>query len=648
MTLARRGAAAVVCGLIAVTTVAPTAMAEPTGSGRVADAPTLAARDLGASPSLAFYGMQGLQSLTIPVPPGLRPAAVTADVELPVNLFIGSISVIQDDRTISRVDLPSVDRAPVSLPLTGAEVRDNALTVQIRTNLVPPQGYCAYDTTDPLQLVNVAVAFDGVERAPSAIADFLPPVLQRVTLFLPARPTMTESDAAVRMAAAVVAHYGAQPVRVDVVRLDGDAPLGQGQPLERQIVIRESGRRGMKLLGDDGVPSLEIAGSGEDLTNQIRLVTGSDVARLALTSSAIPGPLDARTVSAANSTTLRDLGQSGAVATSLTRPRVDIDVDQTRIGRPANRIRVNLKGSYTPLPQNLNGQIVVTANDEPVDRWAVEANGVIDRWVDVPDRLLSRNTELGVMIDATGTTGQCGESLPLTLTIDGDTTVTSEPADPPIPPGFQSIPQAFLPRLQVGITDDAFDDTARAVTIISGVQRLSAQPIDTAVVTLRDAIASQTPAVLIAADEWTDDSVTLPVQTERRAGRDAVVLEGTSEAGVRESVTLDPDLPIGSLQTVRTGDRTVLVATSNEAPAQLDSLLTWLNDDPRRWQRLSGAAVLSAPDREPFTVPAAPQAASTPSTQQDDSLDCWLVGAGVLIAAVAVGGLAWLRGRRTS
>lgn len=641
--LGLRAATLACAALIPIASVAPAAIAEPVGSGRVADSPTLALRDLGASPTLEFYGMQGVQSLTIPVPRGLRPAALTADVELPVNLFMGSITVLQDDRTISRVDLPAVDRAPVSLPLDGAEIRDNALTIQVRTNLVPPQGYCAFDDTDPLQLVNTAVAYTGVEQVPGAIADFLPPALQRVTLFVPAQPTMTESDAAVRMAAAVVAHYGGQPVRVDVVRLDGDEPLGQGQPFERQIVIRESGTPAMKLLGNDGVPSLEITGSGDDLTNQTRLITSDDVARVALSSGAVPGPLEAKPVLPANSSTLRDLGQSGASATSLTRPRVNINVDQTRIGRPARQVRVNLKGSYTPLPQQLNGQVVVMANDEPIDRWAVEPGGVIDRWVDIPDRLLTRNTNLSVMINATGTTGQCGESLPLTLTIDGDTTVTSEPADPPIPPGFQSIPQAFLPRLQVGITDDAFADTSRAVTIIAGLQRLSAQPIDTAVVKLSDAVSAPAPAVLIAAKEWTDKSVTLPVQTGEG---DAVILRGTSEAGDGVSVTLTPELPIGSLQTVRTGDRTVLVATSNDDPAQLDSLLGWLNDDPQRWQRLGGAAVISAPDREPFSIPAAPQAAPQPQAAQGTSLPYWLIGAGVLVVTAVAAGLMVLRSRR--
>ena len=191
----------------------------------MADAPTLGMRELGANPTLGFYGLEGRQSLTIPVPPGLRPVTLTADVGLPVNIAGATISAVQDDRTVARVDLPPGDRAPLALPLDGAEVKDNALTIQIRTNLVPPQGYCTYDDGNPLTLSNAAVVFAGVEQPPATIADFLPPVLQRLTLFIPPKPTMAESDAAVRMAVAVVAHYGAQPLRVTTAPLSGEDPL---------------------------------------------------------------------------------------------------------------------------------------------------------------------------------------------------------------------------------------------------------------------------------------------------------------------------------------------------------------------------------------------------------------------------------------
>ena len=69
--------------------------------------------------------------------------------------------------------------------------------------------------------------------------------------------------------------------------------------------------------------------------------------------------------------------------------------------------------------------------------------------------------------------------------------------------------------------------------------------------------------------------------------------------GNSSTLTLDPGLRFGSLQTVVDGGRTVLVATSNGAAAQLDSLLAWLDADSRRWSKLNGAAIIQAPDRPP-------------------------------------------------
>src|SRR5262249_39843829 len=146
--------------LVALAATAPLAAADPVGNGQVATAPTLGLRELGSSPALSFYGLQSAQTMTIPVPAGLTPATLTASVEMPFTLRrqlpfdppTGSIAVVQGDRTISRVDLPGADNAPIRIPLTGAEVRDNAVTVSIRSDLVPPEGYCASDPSNPLRL----------------------------------------------------------------------------------------------------------------------------------------------------------------------------------------------------------------------------------------------------------------------------------------------------------------------------------------------------------------------------------------------------------------------------------------------------------------------------------------------------------------
>jgi hypothetical protein len=618
---------------------APPAGAEPEDGGLIAEAPILSLADLGSQPTIPFYGAQGETSLTLPVPQGLVPASLDVLVELPVNVATGTLIVMQQDRTLSRVPLPNTDRVPVSLPLAGAEVTDNAVTVTLRSYLVPVGGYCL-DPSNPLRLVDANIRYDGTERAPATVAEFLPPVLQQLSLFLPDEPTRAETAAAIRLSTAIVARYGQQNTVVTVAPLaDGqEVPPGPALPFQRRVVIREGDEVGVRLTEGPGVPSLLIGGPAAELANQTRLLS-SDVSRLALSSKAVTGPLRSSPQLPPDITALRDLGQPGVTASALA-PQVNIALDQTRLGRPAHDIRVQLKGSYTPLPATVGGQLMASIGGETVDRWTVDNTGVIDRWVDVPDHLLQRYTNLGVALNITGNVGQCGEFQPVTLTIDGDSPVESSRANPPVPGGFQSLPQALMPRVEVGI-GDGFDDTRRAVGILVGLQRLSSLPIDTSVVSVEEALASPNPAVLVEATSWTHDEVTLPV-----AGNADGELTVQNAGGNGESATLklDPALAFGSLQAVHSGDRTLLVATSNGAPSQLDILLNWLDTDPQRWARLSGDALLSVPpaargvpQAPPVVVNSADQDAPAATTaDQEQGFPLVWVGAGVTIL-IAVG-----------
>ena len=185
----------------------------------------------------------------------------------------------------------------------------------------------------------------------------------------------------------------------------------------------------------------------------------------------------------------------------------------------------------------------------------------------------------------------------MTLKIDDATTIDSSPADPPDPAGFQSIPQALMPKVQVGVEPESFDDTARAVSIMEGLQRLSGSRIDTEVVPLASAIDSDSPAILISADGWDDDKVVPPVRSSTDGKSKSQRIGGGSPA----TLTLDPATPFASLQVGRSGNRTVLFATSENAPEQLDSLLDWLDGDVRRWAALDGTAVISLPGRDPVS-----------------------------------------------
>ena len=427
------------------------------------------------------------------------------------------------------------------------------------------------------------------------------------------------------------------------------APPGPSLPLERQIVIKEGPDSGLSLQGAPGVPWLLISGPSGELTNQTRLLS-SNLSRLAFGSKAVVGLPKSGSQLPGNTATLRDLGQPGASAVALA-PQVSIGLDQTRFGRSVHGLRVHLQGSYSPVPAEIGGQIVAMVGGETIDHWSTDDNGDIDRWVEVPDRLLQRITNLQLLLTVSDNTGRCGDfHTPgagdelFTLTISGDSTVQSSRATPPLPGGLQSMPQALTPRVQVGIGSSAWDDTARAVAIVVGLQRVSALPIDAAVMGVQEAIDSPNPAILVSSDGWNHPDISLPVSAPP-AG--PITVNAFSSDGKSATLALDPALKFASLQTVFDGKRSLLIATSNGAPAQLDELLRWLNSDTARWVGLNGTAVVSAPGHDPVTVSTTAGPAATPEGNAEPGWLWWMGGG--LLAVVAVGVAAFvLRSRPRS
>lgn len=619
----------------------PVVHAAPGDAGQVADAPTLSLTTLGADTDIALYGLQGTQTITVPVPKGLTPGALTADVELPPYVRGGTLIVTQDRRTLSRIELLAAENTPLSIPLTGARVVDDTVTFTVRSRLLPEEGDCLYDSSIPLQLSDAAIDYTGKETAPTMVADFLPTVLEKMTIFVPQQPTAAESDAAVQMTTAVVDRYGTQNTEIDVAPLDDDAAVPPSAPLERNVVIGEGSDPAVSMQnGDGGVPALEITGEADDLANQVRLLS-SDLSELALSAKVGTGQINSTHEPPASPATMKDLGQSGVSATAF-KPQVVVGLDQTRLGQAMHDLRVQLKGSYTPLPSTVGGQVLVSIDGEPIDQWAADSTGTIDRSISIPQSELRRDTKLSVAVDIAGDVGRCGDFQPVTLKVDDDTTIESTPADPPDPAGFQSIPQALMPKVQVGVEPESFEDTARAVSIMEGLQRLSGPRLDSEVVPLDSAIDSRSPAILISADDWDNDKVVPPV----RSSADGTLEVQRVGGGRPATLKLDPSTPFASLQVGRDGDRTVLFATSESAPEQLDSLLDWLDGDTRRWAGLDGTAAISLPDREPVTVDTDAAAPPVASEDSDTSVYWWIAAC----AGLAIGGggvaVAMLRRRR--
>ncbi len=606
-------------GIVAMVALAPAAGAEPTdgdpstaptaGTAPAASAPapapadatTLPLDDLGSSNTIWFDARQDITSSTFSfvVPKGLTPTSLNATIELPVNLRFGNMTVTQDGRTVSRLPLPADDQAPMVIPLTGLEFSDNWASVTLTVTALPRDDYYCWDPKSPIRLVNSSITFTGREVVPATVADFLPPTLRRVSIAMPTNPSLAESEAAIQLAAAMTTRYGWQNTDIVVVPLpEGALALPEpAPPRERQIVVKEGPDPGVSLQPGKGIPALLITGPGAELTNQTRLLTDPSLA-FALSPKAVAGPLATEQKPVRNSTTLDKLKLTRLSAESL-RPEVDVKIDQSMFAQPLQGIRVHLLGSYTPLAGNFNGEVTVAIGDEVIDRWPVDDTGTIDRWVDIPDKLVQRITMLRVRVHTTGDPGHCNDYLNLILRIDGSTEIEGNRASPPVPPGLRSLPQALMPRIQVGLGPNTFGDTVRAAQIIVGLQRNSAIPLVTAVTTLDQAIGSGEPAILIAADGWTDNRLAIPFT----ADLGTITIQAYTESGDPVTLNLDPAIKYGSLQTVFDGQRSVLVATSNDNPAQLDELLRWLAQKPNRWAALDGRAVISVPGTDPVTVP---------------------------------------------
>ena len=197
-----------------------------------------------------------------------------------------------------------------------------------------------------------------------------------------------------------------------------------------------------------------------------------------------------------------------------------------------------------------------------------------------------------------------------------------------MPAGFQSMPQSLMPRVQIGIGPDAFADTGRAVQIMTVLQRLSALPIDTAVMPLQQAVDSPNPALLISADGWAQQGIDLPVSTSPAPG--PTTLDTVDDDGNPTTLTLDPGVRFGS---------------SNGAAGELDRLLDYLTADVRNGSIIDGIAVLGVPGRSPIVV-AGEQADGTASSPIADGRPGWVIAAGAVLLGLLVAGLAALSLRR--
>ncbi|MCR8896752.1 hypothetical protein NWF34_07235 [Gordonia sp. GONU] len=602
--------------------------------------PPLSLRDLGSSSTIAFPGQQGEVSLSLAVPPNLTPTEIRGTVQFPSFVTGGNVDVLQGDRLISRTPIDPAVNSPIALSLRGLRLDRNSADIVLRTYL-RTAGSCEFDADNRFRIVNAVVAYGGREATPARVAGFLPPILRALTIYVPEDVKPAEGAAAVQLATAVVANYGSAAVDIRTASLPRNEtrPAAAVGPLERQVVISTDAPTGLSLGPGAGWPVLRIGGNPEELATQVQFLT-SDLSSIAMSSAAVAGAPFAAPQLAPAVSTLADLGVGDQLVTAAAGwPSISFGIDQARLGRPSKDVRVQLSGTYTPL----GGQIAVTVGPRVIASVPAEPSGRYNTWVDIPHDLLARFTEITVTYNHPDVGEGCGTGTRTSLSLASSGEVRSEVADPPQPSGFASLPQALMPRTALAWTDGGVDDVRRAVALMTGLQRLSTVRLGIDVMPVADAMSSNGPVVIVAADGQGVPELPLPVEA---TGGTLSVLDADGE---RSNVVLNPAVRFGSLQVARQDGRSVLLATSTGTAADLDALLTWLDADPDRWPSLAGDAVLQVAGQQPVVV-VADQVA--PDRSESSSGTSWgtvaVAAVGVVVVAAALATFLLRRRRRTS
>lgn len=543
-------------------------------------------------------------SMTIAVPDGVTPSAITGVLTMPQIINGGTVEFRVNGRVVKSI--ASTLYAKVSLPVTRADVIANgtmALTVRSLGPFVEAAG--CRPTAGAATFRKVALTYRGTETAPTTLAQFFPPSSTRLDVVIP-----TDADQALEQAglAAVAALSSRYPDGTDI-RLTpaSDAPI-RGKASQR-IVAFETGRAG-EITSDvttapGRVPTLTIAATGDDLAAAARALAldpNGDTLALAddpnlngLTSS-----LGTRDPALEQS--LADLGLSELSPKGYGTVSHVLRVPQDAFSSPITAIDVHLEGAYSAVADPNLARLDVRMNGELVGSQALDQSGLLEMDFAIAEgRLRSINT-MEFQLNALTPTGQpCAPAGTPTIevNIDTDASTLTATAGTTNTRTFQTFPQVLQSSLPVAVRTEGgqrFAALQNAARLVSALQHASAYPLSVQIVPTEAFIADDRSGLFVGAT--TDDAASLKAPLKLSSIR---VLDRADS-----SFQVTSQEPYSALESFLSEGRQVLMLGSwapgnTAAPAKLSNAVT--NYVVKTgWGALEGDVLLTDSSGKPFAV----------------------------------------------
>ncbi|MHB1986850.1 MAG: cellulose biosynthesis cyclic di-GMP-binding regulatory protein BcsB [Acidimicrobiales bacterium] len=554
---------------------------------------------------------------SLDVPAGTVPAEFVARLLVRGPVTSG-IATVTTPTSVYPEDLTTVKgTSTITAPLQASDVVDGVVAIHVNVDLnlnvafANPSG-CTPASSTVAEITSAVGHLDGTLVTPSTPANFWPPSLQRVTVWVPPLATLTPANAqdvslaSLQVSATVAQQYGSN-TRVSVA--EGTPPPHAFNVQTRDVAIKVT-THGPSHIGVETAgtaPVLVVAGEGRALDQAAKTISASGLAlatapRATHVAATLRGGNPAQVRVTANGTREITLAELGVPTTLEGLGTVDVTqpLSQAQFGAPISNLQLRLQANYTPPP--LGGVATFTAlvGGYIVGSQRLSAAGSLSIDASVPTSVLARTQTVTFELDYSPPGGFCHAGLvPVQVTINPASGFAARSGQS-LPPGFGRSPQDLASGIDVALmTRDNATLVAACQLVASLSQLLFAQPVvhlvpasQVAKGTTTELVVGGSPAaanelqppLLLAAFRttvsanatlgYTVDQGFAALEAFSQNGRDVILLSAYRQAGLAgllaRSLQAAPtgwfSLGTGQVATITSGQKLRLIATNELLP----------------------------------------------------------------------------------
>ena len=564
----------------------PSALAQPAadGSDEPGAGPAIDWPRLGLPNEVLISSSTPEKTVTVPVPDGYLPAALTGQVEAVSNAVNCRLEVYDADNRFLGPIAPAEGQTVSSfvLDISNASVGQSGVELSFYLRQAGPPAELCTQISQPssMTLSQLATSFSGAPTAPGTVAGFLPGYLSRIVVGIGPNPSESVQQTALSLVAYLTRLYRPMPVRIDVDTSTDPVAPREDYGASRMIAIREGPTAGLSVV-DSGTPqaTLVISGQGDGLRQQVELFADRrfEIAQTASANVTAAAQFPMQTGTVKTFGELRMSGQLSVIGTDTM--YLGFDASEFGVG-PIEGAEINLLAKYTPVIDG-EGSVLVRAGPDVIATHVLDHSGSLETKVRIPADVIQSNVGLGLEIRYLPSQNLAPPAR-ITFAVLPQSTVQVTPGTQ-TSRGFSVLPMAFVPQFKVAVDQpDHIRFAAAAINLMGQQTAVALRPL---LVPLDDAGDSSGGLLVIAAgEELSRRGLDLPI-----AGM------ANDEADIRGDPATDINLdgPLGVIQTATTDRGTVLAVSAVGDWKLIDRTFDYIRALPGQWRTLTGDVVVT-------------------------------------------------------